>query len=1026
MVKTTGVGVAARPTIRDQGRGGEVCSAVEGSLWISGTCSVAITLCCTRKMASSTAPLCSSPLLLLPGLLLPLILAVVVAGAASAAVAGPAPGGAPSTLQQCPVSEYTCDNLRCIPRDRVCNGRDDCGDGSDEKPGCTACNSTYYGEVGRSYEINLEEGGPLKPPFTCHITFVAAGDIYGDLVQISFRDLQLGVFRSHHVCGCPQGTLDIMEPQRPHIGGSWCGGTSGNNVYFSETTSVTVTIKVPKPEHNSIGEKKFRTRLLYKFLNAAESIVRYGPWNAAKYLGVPRGGTVCDQVFESCDRRKCRVQSPNFPGLYPRNITCQYTIKQGTVPHGRHALVSVSQPEFGHVHIKHTDDANNEELMLHMDSECDVVGDTLSIYENLGDKRRLLLRFCGGGKIPMVTSSGSELLLVFQSSPFDNMYFDPSIGTHPGFELDVGVAFVPKSSFLYADQECEFEIKSFEAGRGYFENVAHSLPRNTVCKYRFIGKPDEVVWLYFTRLKSTYKHRPSRDDHHCRSRVMIKEGENEEGHELENSCGHMGVRVCHREEIGPGRNKTRPCALHESYLTSTPHAVLSINYILPSAIAELQFRLHYEFVYAGHRTAALTGPASCHRKYTSLRNKKGLIASPSNNLLYGKFGESNLKCKYTLKGRKNEAVRITFISFYGHNSSCPGGESPLKQCGRTRKMEGRSARLEVSEYPWAGVELPLACLCHGYSLPAALLSFSSTVTITFSVTGMNVFDDFSHFMFELEYEFVETPPCDENRIVVGEAGILSLGLQPPPGPCRGYPWLLQPDPQRFFLLSVPGKAIQGGIQGAAHRKLISHNSYLTTETCDGAVLHVYQPGNPQPLSAICVLDGAEMVHVFSEGFDEPWSLDFLDEKARSLVVVMVSRSQYHPSAIAQQGEVVDVTWVEAAPKWLATRCATECPEVHACISATLFCDGTWHCPSGSDEALVTCIMALSPWLWLLFGLSISCITVLLIWWCWIYIRRRHSSDNGCSSEILTPGHHESPPEPPDYPDCIDVDFETTV
>ena len=30
---------------------------------------------------------------------------------------------------------------------------------------------------------------------------------------------------------------------------------------------------------------------------------------------------------------------------------------------------------------------------------------------------------------------------------------------------------------------------------------------------------------------------------------------------------------------------------------------------------------------------------------------------------------------------------------------------------------------------------------------------------------MNVFDDFSHFMFELEYEFVETPPCDEKRVV---------------------------------------------------------------------------------------------------------------------------------------------------------------------------------------------------------------------------------------------------------------------
>ncbi|CAL4125396.1 unnamed protein product, partial [Meganyctiphanes norvegica] len=131
------------------------------------------------------------------------------------------------------VGEHTCNNLNCVPQDRVCNGNDDCGDNSDEKPGCTACNATYYGEVGRSYEINLEESDTLKPPFTCYLNFAAAGDIYGDLVQVSFRDLQLGVFRAHHVLGCPKGTMEISEPQRPNTGGAWCGATNVNNVYFS-------------------------------------------------------------------------------------------------------------------------------------------------------------------------------------------------------------------------------------------------------------------------------------------------------------------------------------------------------------------------------------------------------------------------------------------------------------------------------------------------------------------------------------------------------------------------------------------------------------------------------------------------------------------------------------------------------------------------------------------------------------------------------------------------------------------------
>lgn len=46
-------------------------------------------------------------------------------------------GGGAGSASPCPVSEHTCDNLQCVPRDKVCNGHDDCGDLSDERPGCT-------------------------------------------------------------------------------------------------------------------------------------------------------------------------------------------------------------------------------------------------------------------------------------------------------------------------------------------------------------------------------------------------------------------------------------------------------------------------------------------------------------------------------------------------------------------------------------------------------------------------------------------------------------------------------------------------------------------------------------------------------------------------------------------------------------------------------------------------------------------------------------------------------------------------
>lgn len=52
----------------------------------------------------------------------------------------------------------------------------------------SACNRTYYGEVGYSYRLNVKKLSKERP-FLCHLSFTASGQEHGDFVEVSFRDI---------------------------------------------------------------------------------------------------------------------------------------------------------------------------------------------------------------------------------------------------------------------------------------------------------------------------------------------------------------------------------------------------------------------------------------------------------------------------------------------------------------------------------------------------------------------------------------------------------------------------------------------------------------------------------------------------------------------------------------------------------------------------------------------------------------------------------------------------------------------
>jgi hypothetical protein len=123
------------------------------------------------------------------------------------------------------------------------------------------------------------------------------------------------------------GSMQLAELGRPFTGGSWCGSGEGRASYYSETSTVTASIRLFAAPSNV----PFEFRLRYHFVSRLEAIARLGSPEAPIERGSPVPGTYCSRNFYECYQKTCRLQSPNYPGEYPRNATCLITLRQKEV-----------------------------------------------------------------------------------------------------------------------------------------------------------------------------------------------------------------------------------------------------------------------------------------------------------------------------------------------------------------------------------------------------------------------------------------------------------------------------------------------------------------------------------------------------------------------------------------------------------------------------------------------------------------------------------------------------------------------
>ncbi|KAK0173755.1 hypothetical protein PV328_006903 [Microctonus aethiopoides] len=939
----------------------------------------------------------------------------------------------PIAMGHCDLAELSCRDGRCVPLDAYCNGRDDCGDGSDEPPLCTPCNRTYHGKEGRTYELDLPRPTEARLPFLCHLTFTAGGPSHGELVQLLWDAFSVGRLETMNgdanepfYSSCPEGSLQLAELGRPFTGGSWCGPGEGRASYYSETSTVTASIRL----FHAPSAVPFEFRLRYRFIARNEAVARLGEPGLTIERGSPVPGTYCSRNFYECHKKQCRVQSPNYPGEYPRNASCLITVRQKFVPTCKHAMISIKTgtiaasvsnlpgftgPSFMSFNNSNNastiDDINDNHSLVHninnsnklsVWQDCPPEKDRLVFRDGPRPEDAILLVYCGG-PLPRITARGSAMLIEFRSSPLAIPLGSSSLR----LELEVPVVYVDSDGLDYArgDQGCHFFVNDTTKRSGIFRAPQHTLPLGSVCTWNIRGSVGDRIWIYFSSYTqrdltlgldnnaSSFQFNENANNNNnnpqCAVKMTLWDGPPSTGMSIASLCDST-PKLCAHAALRNSTRTTRPCTMQESYLTVTPTLSLRMETLLGTALRTINFQARYEFI-STLQGGEQWNEGVCSRIWRRVRS--GEVTSPRDVRLFGRGGQSKLDCIYRIEAGAGERIRLTIHNIsVGDATNCIS--EPDVHTGRPKclaEMGTREAKLTLYEVPWRDVKLQRACLCDNTShLPLTYVSAGRALEITFVVNHQAPYEDFETLYFYATFELIRMPECPRKQRLRGEGGELRFVTPPLSRPdiyCEGMPWLVEArDNRSLFVLtwgwfmpleptpvlssSSSSSSSSSGSSASlssmpAHQQSSADSSDPNTKCPTANRILLYSGWPAKLLKVVCPAEpGARdyTVHVFSEEWliaagdsDEHW---LAPPRQAALIIEFISRESGQAAA----------SWLEISKSRSALRrqlrlpgrvmenetvntgdCLHTCPELGACIAASLWCDGRIHCPSGHDE-----------------------------------------------------------------------------
>ncbi|KAG8192223.1 hypothetical protein JTE90_014084 [Oedothorax gibbosus] len=575
----------------------------------------------------------------------------------------------------------------------------------------------------------------------CIYTFIATED---ERVQITFTHFALRGSKPQ----CNHEYIDLyMEIEDPAVdlihtpfGGRICA----KNIPVARISMYETLVLAFYTDRQRVTPELFGGT--YEFIDAAQYV-----------MGTPTPNAVCSYKVYSDRKREGDMLSPTYPGVYPKNLRCNYNFygKRGQ-------RLRLEFMDFD---------------LLYGGPHCPF--DFVKIYDGESEEYPLINTYCGQQRNLVVFSSSENLYVKFvtlqRNADNSNRGFKAAYEFSERF---VSLDFISKTDGEHIrGTQCDQKILSKRGSNGsvFSPNWPYIYHPNVVCRYYVYGMQDvqrlERVKLSFDKFEIP-THTNSCTDGFLR--VYLQ------GQEERYALDEFDHNLC-------GRN------LPPSLKSEGPRLVM----IFKSGSTQGQgfkANFHFEADYQVPGTASPNG--SCQFFYNSESQKLGEFNSPHYPANY----PSSIECEYYFQGVRGEQVNLVFnyfktkmdIEAYGYNEIC------------------QEDWLEIYEVYPSGRERKLGRYC-GRTAPGPIMSELGvdTMKVTLRTDDKNVASGFTatYEFFAADTRYVD---CGRNISELTEGVLMSPGFPgsylPSLQVCN---WFITVRPHHKILLSFVFFLIEG-------------------------------------------------------------------------------------------------------------------------------------------------------------------------------------------------------------------------